>query len=284
MNRFSICELSTYKWSFLEDVVRYSLHGLKSIGVWKNKLDDFGEANALDLLHEHQMSVSSLHWTGGFTCSNGSSFEDCLNDCHESIRLAARLNADCLIVHPGPLNGHLSKHAMRLAKSGMESLVDFAADYDVRLAMEPMLSAGGSRWSFINDLESCLTLISDYSEQQVGLVLDLYHVGMNEELIDRINSLRNRIALVQLADYDRLIPHEDNRCLLGDGNVPISEWIHLFNQIGYRGKFEVEIHGYDLQSVDYFDRLDSIEMFLNGLDVDLEKPRSVTANRIEISE
>ena len=43
MSRLSINELTTYRWSFEEDVTRYKAAGIAGIGVWRQKLADFGE-------------------------------------------------------------------------------------------------------------------------------------------------------------------------------------------------------------------------------------------------
>ena len=282
MDRFSICEFSTCRWSFLEDVARYSAYGFKSLGLWRKKLQERGEAEALDLLHDHQVSVSSVQWAGNFTGSSGRSYTECLEDGYDAISLTARLGAECLIIHPGALNGHLTKHAMRLAKSGLKNLVQFATDYDVRLAIEPMLFEGSLRWSFLNQFEDYLTLMSDYSAEQVGMVLDLYHVGTSDDVFHKLDSLRDRIALVQLADRGERIAKIENRCPLGNGNLPIATWLQELNRIGYCGMYEIELHGFDMQKVDYFHLLDETADYLAELDLNSKTEKRNP--RIQVSE
>lgn len=43
MIRMSMNELSTYSWTFEQDVSRYLAAGYEGIGVWRPKLTDFGE-------------------------------------------------------------------------------------------------------------------------------------------------------------------------------------------------------------------------------------------------
>ena len=73
MSLLSISELTTYRWSFEEDVRNYSAAGFRAIGVWRQKLSDFGEERGLALLHDSGLEVSSLLWAGGFTGSDGHS-------------------------------------------------------------------------------------------------------------------------------------------------------------------------------------------------------------------
>ena len=47
MGQLSINELTTYRWSFEEDVRNYAAAGITSIGVWRQKLSDFGEEKPL---------------------------------------------------------------------------------------------------------------------------------------------------------------------------------------------------------------------------------------------
>ena len=67
MAGLSICELTTYRWSFEEDVHHYASAGVGALGVWRQKLSDCGESHARQLLADHHLRVSSLFWAGGFT-------------------------------------------------------------------------------------------------------------------------------------------------------------------------------------------------------------------------
>src|SRR5437868_1367486 len=105
MDRLSMNELTTYRWSFEEDVRNYAAAGFSAIGVWRQKLSDFGEERGAELLLESGLEVSSLLWAGGFTGSDGRSYRESLQDAEESVRLAAGLHAGCLILFTGSRAG-----------------------------------------------------------------------------------------------------------------------------------------------------------------------------------
>ena len=67
MARLSINELTTYRWSFEEDVAAFQSAGVPAIGVWRQKLSDYGEAKGAELLVESGLAVSNLLGAGGFT-------------------------------------------------------------------------------------------------------------------------------------------------------------------------------------------------------------------------
>ena len=58
----SMNEMTTYRWSFEEDVARYRAAGIGAIGVWRQKLSDFGEDKGVELLAESGLKVSNPPW------------------------------------------------------------------------------------------------------------------------------------------------------------------------------------------------------------------------------
>ena len=104
LERLSVSEFTTHRWNFCQDVVRYAAEGINQIGIWRTKMDDFDREEAVDLLFEMKMNVSSVHWAGGFTGADGRKFVDAVDDGIGAVQLAAQVGADCLIVHPGAQN------------------------------------------------------------------------------------------------------------------------------------------------------------------------------------
>lgn len=252
--RISICQFSTFKWTLHEDVARYRSHGFDSIGIWRRKLEEEDCENAIDILYENKMSVSSVHWAGGFT-GDGLSFADAIDDAIESIEFASRVAADCLIVHPGSRNGHTTSHASRLFQSALDELLPVASDYGVQLALEPALGPKSNSWTFLDTFQQTLDLLKSYPTQFLGLTLDLHQVGFDSEIFESMDSFGNRISLVQLADRNRN-PKDQSRLGLGEGDLAIEKWLEKLVEVGYEGMFEVEVHGQAVQGQDYFSFLD----------------------------
>jgi sugar phosphate isomerase/epimerase len=251
MARLAINEMTTLRWTLEEDIQRYSLSGIEGIGVWRQKLSDYGEAKALELLSEYQMQVSSLHWAGGFTGSDGSSFDDCVTDCKEAIQTASRLNAGCLIVHSGSRAGHTANHARRLLRNGLRELLDTAEDFGVTLALEPMHEGCGANWTFLSTLEESLGLLNQFDHPNLKLVLDCYHFGFDLDWLSSIEQLVPHLALVQLGD-GRIAPEDEpNRCVLGHGSIPLGEIVQRLDAHGYNGFYELELMGEDLVTTTY---------------------------------
>ena len=269
--RVSICQFSTYRWSFYEDVIRYSTLGFESMGLWRQKLDDFGRSAAIDLLYENKMSVSSVHWAGGFT-GDGRTFSDSIEDAIESIHLASQVDADCLIIHPGSRNGHTTSNATRLMKSALTQLVPVAADYGVKLAIEPMLTRNAASWTYLERLEDSFELMERFPAQSVGWVFDLYHFGFDAELFETLENRIQRLLLIQLSDRKLVLEknarsrqgHDSFRLPLGKGEAPIEAWLGKLQGLGYAGKYELEVHGSCVKDLDYFSLLDETIDYLGA--------------------
>lgn len=83
VSQLSMSEVTTYRWSLEEDIEHYLAAGFESIGVWRQKLNDYGEEEGIDLLAASGLAVSNLLWAGGFTGSDGRSFQEAVRDgCH----------------------------------------------------------------------------------------------------------------------------------------------------------------------------------------------------------
>jgi sugar phosphate isomerase/epimerase len=263
MQQLSVSEFSTYRWTFFQDVIKYSRHGYSSIGIWRTKVEDYGLVEAVDLIHEMKLTVSSLNWAGGFTGSDGRSFVDAVEDAMDAIRLASSLQANCLVIHPGARNLHTQGHAHRILEAALQQLIPVAADYDICLAIEPMLTGDASHWSFLESFEQHLEIVNRHPVERLGLVLDLFHVGREASVFQQLPDYFDRIRLVQIADRRQKIGSEDSRCPLGTGIVPLDKWIGRLDQLGYAGPLEIELRGSDMERVDYTDLLRDSLAFLD---------------------
>ena len=251
MARLAISQLTTFRWSFEEDVQHYRDLGISAIGVWRQKLTDVGEEKAASLLKHAGLAVSSLQWAGGFTGSSGVSYEDSLADARQAILAAKKIGASCLIVHSGARGVHTHNHARRLFHSALEKLLPLAEEHDVKLALEPMKSDCGGDFTFFNCLEETLRLIDELPSPALGVTLDTYYWGHEPNLMQCLPRLAMKLALVQLGDSREPPCGEPNRCQLGDGRIPVREIVERVLAEGYDGDFEVELMGEDMESADY---------------------------------
>lgn len=173
MPRISINEMTTYHWSFEEDVSQYQQAGIGGIGVWRRKLEEFGEERGVEMLRESGLAVTSLSCAGGFTGSDGHTFCDAVDDALEALRLAAEMHASCLVVVTGSRAGHTLNHAGRLACDALRELGDAGAALGVEIAVAPWRRSGCERWTFLGTLSAMVQLLERCDHPRVGMLLDV---------------------------------------------------------------------------------------------------------------
>ena len=248
-------ELTTYRWSLLDDVTQYSDAGIGAIGIWRPKLVEFGEERGIELLRDSDLAVSSVSWAGGFTGANGHSLADAIDDATAAIQLCADLGAKSLVIASGPRSGHTSNHARELVVNALQELSPIAAAYGVGLALQPMHRMFAREWTFLTSLDETLDILRCVNSPYVQLMFDVYHLWKEPRLIERIPEIVPFIGAVQLSDWKEPPQSENDRCLLGDGQIPLDQIIAALVGSNYDGYFDIQIWSEQVWQSDYIEVL-----------------------------
>lgn len=241
MPRISINEMTTYHWSLLEDVIGYQAAGVRSIGVWRRKLCDFGEERGIELLRESGLAVSSFSSAGGFTGSDGQTFREAIDDALDAVRQAAEMRAGCLVVVTGAQAGHIFNHARRLVRDALRELGDAAGRLGLSIALQPVHRQPIERWSFLTTLDATLDMLSLCDHSRVGMVFDIFHVWREARLCARIPAIIPWIKIAALCDARAPACSDDDRCLPGRGDLPLAEIVSALEVNGFRGAYDLQI-------------------------------------------
>lgn len=256
VGRLSMNQITTYRWTLPEDVIGYQDAGIPAIGLWRQKLVDFGEERAVDLVLEAGMSVSSLSYAGGFTGSFGLSYDEAVEETREAIDLGSSVGAECVVVVSGARGMHTANHSRRLMVDALKSLADRAEAKNIDLAVLPMHRIYSQHWTWLSTLDETLEILDLCNHPRVRLAFDAYHLGAEADLLDRIPQIAPLTSVVRISDR-RAVPQTYNeRQLPGDGTLPLAEILRAFNQHGYRGFCEVEIWSDEIWSSDYASMLE----------------------------
>lgn len=268
MAGISMSELTTYRWSFEDDVQRYRTAGFEAISVWRPKLAEYGEERGAALLKECGFRTASLLWAGGFTGSDGRSLSDAIEDAQEAIRVAANLQAGCLTVYAGARGGHTRNHARRLLRMALRELAPMASQFSITIALEPMHVTGGGELTFLNSVDETLEIISETKHDRVKLALDTYHFGRDPSVLAQLPQWVSHLAIVQLGDSRAGPCVEQYRCRLGEGTVPLQAIVQTLAAAGYNGDYDIELMGEELGPTCYDELLVHSRRFVARLLMD----------------
>ena len=251
MSGLSVNEVTTYRWSFEEDVRNYCEAGIEAIGVWRQKLTDYGEDKAISLLASSGLKASNVLWAGGFTGSDYRTYEESLADAREALQLAKALGAPYVIVYSGARNGHTLNHAKRLFCCALDALLPEAEKLGVSLAIEPMHCGCADAWTFLTTIDCAVALIEQVGSPCLKLAFDTYHLGHDSRIVERIGGIARHIGIVHLGDGTAHPDREQNRRCLGEGTLPLACIVRALKSAGYNGYYDVELIGEDIERRDY---------------------------------
>lgn len=256
MPRISCSQMTTYQWSFDEDVAGCQRAGIRGLGIWFRKLTEFGEERALDLLRESGLTVTSLSCAGGFTGSDGYTFCEAVSEALDAVRLAAELRAGCLVVVTGGRAGHTLNHASRLAVDAMRTLGDAGGELGVQIALLPALRTPAERWSFVTSVEATLKLLDRCRHPHVGMVCDVCHLVEKPVAGRRTAEVARHTKLATLCD-PRLAA-ERLSVEPADLHQRLAETLRQFDECGYRGWYEAQLLHESCWRADYSKVLDNV--------------------------
>ncbi|WP_197373653.1 sugar phosphate isomerase/epimerase family protein [Mycolicibacterium baixiangningiae] len=241
--RLSLNTMTAKGWTLREAVEAAAAAGLPAIGPWRDRVAEAGVDTAAKILRDNGLRVSSL-CRGGFLTGVGDE-SAALDDNHRAIDEAAALGAPELVIVAGgipdrDLPGARARLADRLAR-----LVPYAADRDVRLALEPLHPMFCADRAVVSTLAQALDLAAPHPARTVGVVVDTFHVWWDPYLAEGIAAAgaAGRISAFQICDW--LVPMTPDplvsRGMMGDGVIDFGSITALVRDAGYTGDIEVEI-------------------------------------------
>ncbi|MEV4009495.1 sugar phosphate isomerase/epimerase [Nonomuraea angiospora] len=262
---------TTRRWSVAEAVDGCVRHGLEAVGLWREKVAEQGLAESVKLVREAGLRVSSL-CRGGFLTAGGlpgeegrRAFAQALEDNRRAIDEAAELSAACLVMVVGGLPGVKPGEALppsgfsrdvagareRVAEA-LAELAPYAGERGVKLALEPLHPIYCPDRAVLSTLGQALDLSLAYPEEQVGVVVDTFHVWWDPRVFEDIARAGRRIASYQVCDYLHPLPQDIllGRGMMGDGVIDFRPITQAVLDAGYAGDVEVEIFNADVWAAD----------------------------------
>ncbi|MGH3643004.1 MAG: sugar phosphate isomerase/epimerase family protein [Mycobacterium sp.] len=217
--------------------------GLPAVGLWRDRVAEAGVDNAAKMVRDYGLRVSSL-CRGGFLTGLGDRAE-ALDDNRRAIDEAATLGAPELVMVVGGIPDRDLVGSRRRLAERLADLVPYAAQREVRLALEPLHPVFCADRAVISTLGQALALAAPHPAEAVGVVVDTYHVWWDPALEAGIAAAgeQGRISSFQVCDW--LVPMASDplvsRGMMGDGVIDFSAIATLVAAAGYRGDVEVEI-------------------------------------------
>ncbi|MFI6081397.1 sugar phosphate isomerase/epimerase family protein [Streptomyces sp. NPDC051217] len=245
LSRFSINQMTVKQLTLPELIEACVRLGVPGVGLWREPVRAYGLDAAAKLVRDAGLAVTTLCRGGFLTAIASAARADALDDNRAAIDEAVTLGTDTLVLVSGglpPGSRDLYGARERIADA-LEVLAPYAGERGVRLAIEPLHPMYASDRCVVSTLDQALDLAERFPVEQVGVVVDTYHVWWDDRAPAAINRAANRIHSFQLADWTTPLPAGvlNGRGLIGDGAIDLRAWRERVDAAGYDGPIEVEL-------------------------------------------
>jgi sugar phosphate isomerase/epimerase len=250
MDRLSINHYSIRQWDLAQLIEGCRKHGIKSIGVWRDKISTLGLEKSRQLIEASGINVSSLCRGGFFPYSSDQERIKAIADNQRAVDEAAALGSPLLVLVCGGIGSAGLDRSREMVFEGIVGLAPYAQARGVKLGIEPLHPMFTANRSVISTLEQANVLASHFPADTVGVVIDAYHVWWDPNVYEAIARTGSRIFAFHVSDW--LVPPPDflnGRGLMGDGCIEFARLVVAATQAGYQGPIEVEIFNEQLWSL-----------------------------------
>jgi RpiB/LacA/LacB family sugar-phosphate isomerase len=192
-------------------------------------------------LKQHRLSLSAIA-TGQaciedslcLSCQDAKLAQATVSHLKSLIDLAAKFGAFVII---GGIRGRLTgdeaeqSQQREIAIRGMRECAQFAREMGVTLLIEPI---NRYETNFINTARQGLEVIEQVGEPNVKLLLDTFHMNMEEvDIHQTLRTMIDHLGYVHFADSNRWAP--------GQGHINFGQILDTLSLAGYQGNITAEI-------------------------------------------
>jgi sugar phosphate isomerase/epimerase len=241
LQRLSFNQMTADRWSLEQAVRNCSTSDIPYIGVWRHKLDgDAAKASAM--IRREGLRVSSLCRGGWFSAPTAEERRKRIEDNRRAIEETALLGAPVLVIVSGPANGQTLGDARATVLDGLLEILPDAEKAGVTLGIEPLHPMYAAERSVVVTLKQANDLADQLSSSTAGVVVDVFHVWWDPDVLQQIARAQGKIAGFHVSDWPVPLPGIlMGRAMMGDGVIDLRKLRQAVDATGYDGPIEVEI-------------------------------------------
>jgi sugar phosphate isomerase/epimerase len=241
LQRLSFNQMTADPWSLEQTVRNCTKNGVPYIGVWRHKLDG-NAAKASAMIRSEGLRVSSLCRGGWFSAPTAEERRKRVADNRVAIEEAALLGAPVLVIVSGPANGQTLDDARATVLDGLLEVLPEAEKAGVILGVEPLHPMYAAERSVVVTLKQANDLVEQLSSPAAGVIIDVFHVWWDPDVMLQIDRARGKIAGFHISDWPVPLPGIlMGRAMMGDGVIELRKLREAVDATGYDGPIEVEI-------------------------------------------
>jgi sugar phosphate isomerase/epimerase len=230
--------------------------GIPAIGLWRDRVQEIGIEASAEIVRASGLEVTSLCRGGFMSAHLPEERAAALADNRQAVLEAAGVGTDVLILVVGGLpSGSKDLPAARATVAeAVADLAPFAAEHGVKLAIEPLHPMFCADRAVVSTLGQALDIAEAFPAEQVGVVVDTYHVWWDPELEASIARAGKGNRILSYQECDWVVPLPADMLLgrghVGDGHIDFARMRRLVTAAGWTGYAEVEIFNQEIWDTD----------------------------------
>jgi sugar phosphate isomerase/epimerase len=267
LSKLCIHSITTKPWPIETATKKYAQAGVKGISVWRNAVKGKNISQVASALKYEGLEVVSYVRGGFFPSHTVQGRQQALKENIQIIDEAAELGAPFIVLVCGADPQQSLEESRKQIVDGIDSVLPYAEEQGVKLAIEPLHPMYAGDRSAINTLKQANDVCEKLSSDFIGVAVDVYHLWWDDYLeseIKRCGKL-NKIFAFHICDWKTpTLDMLNDRGLMGEGCIPIRKIRSWVEKSGFSSFNEVEIFSniYCSQDQDlYLQKI--IESYLN---------------------
>jgi len=234
----SIDAMSTFNWSFDQDLALWKDIDVRYAGLLISKIDD-NPTEKLARLRAAGIQSSTVI-VNSFDLRNPESWDKTRAIHAAIIDLVADTGGHSIYFTPGRTTGAPWRDVLEVFARAVAPSVAHAGKRGVHIAIEPSLRTDAS---FVNTIRDAI----DVAERTgVEIVADFGNMWMERDSREVLKRAAPYIALIQICDViigSTGKPPPGGRVHIGEGELPIRRLMQEVLDSGYKGVFDLEVLG-----------------------------------------
>lgn len=244
LEKLCLHTITTKPWPIETAARKFRAAGITGISVWREALIDRDPSHVGRILKEEGMEVVSLVRGGFFPDTDANKRLEAIDQNKRALEEAAALSAPLLVLVCGADPRQSLEDSRKQIHEGIAALLPMASDLGIKLGIEPLHPMYADTRSAISTIKQANDLAEKVESDQVGVVVDVYHLWWDPDLEKEIQRCAQLGKLFAFHICDWKVPTKDflnDREIMGRGCIPLSRIRKWVEAAGFKGYNEVEI-------------------------------------------
>lgn len=184
--------------------------------------------STLEELRRRGLSMPCLNTSVTLVSPSPGRWQAMLEECYRYAELASKTDTKLIRIFGGAVPAGMTREeGLMMAQRHLRQVVKICRSFGCRVGLE-------THDDFTRS-EDVLTLVQEFSPEDVGVVWDIEHpYRKGEDPLETANALKRYVRHVHVKDSSR-VDGKSVPKLMGEGDLPVAKFIEAMRGIGYDG-------------------------------------------------